>query len=100
MIQTMISNNHHNIYNVGNYIKGGKIRENICHLSDKDKAAEKIILQMRLTEGVNRDILNINVGNEKIDEYIRMWYMREVGENVAFTADGMDVSNYILSDLI
>ena len=55
---------------------------------------------MRLTEGVNRDILNINVGNEKIDEYIRMGYMQQLGENVAFTTDGMDVSNYILSDLI
>ena len=91
---------YNNIYNVGNYIKGGKIRENICRLSDADKAEEKIILQMRLTEGVNRDILNINVGNEKIDEYIRLGYMHQVGENVAFTADGMDVSNYILSDLI
>lgn len=93
-------NRYNNIYNVGNYIKGGKIRENICHLSDKDKAEEKIILQMRLTEGVNRDILNINVGNEKIDEYIRMGYMQQLGENVAFTTLGMDVSNYILSDLI
>ncbi|MBR2471206.1 MAG: radical SAM family heme chaperone HemW [Clostridia bacterium] len=91
---------YNNIYNVGKYIKGGKIRENICHLSDKDKAEEKIILQMRLTEGVNRDILNINVGNEKIDEYIRMGYMQTVGDKVAFTTDGMDVSNYILSDLI
>ena len=91
---------YNNIYNVGNYIKGGKIRENICHLSDKDKAAEKIILQMRLTEGVNRDILNINVGNEKIDEYIRLGYMQQVDGKVAFTTLGMDVSNYILSDLI
>ena len=91
---------YNNIYNVGKYIKGGEIRENICRLSDKDKAEEKIILQMRLTEGVNRDILNINVGNEKIDEYIRMGYMRRVGDKVAFTTDGMDVSNYILSDLI
>lgn len=91
---------YNNIYNVANYIKGGKIRENICHLSDADKAEEKIILQMRLTEGVNRDILNINAGNEKIDEYIRLGYMHQVGDNVAFTPDGMDVSNYILSDLI
>ena len=55
---------------------------------------------MRLTEGVNRDILNINVGNEKIDEYIRMGYMHETGNKVAFTVSGMDISNYILSDLI
>jgi len=91
---------YNNIYNVEKYIKGGKIHENICRLSAEDKAEEKIILQMRLTEGVNRDILNINVGNEKIDEYIRMGYMQTVGDKVAFTTDGMDVSNYILSDLI
>ncbi len=91
---------YNNINNVWEYIKGEKKRENVCVLSDEDKAAEKIILGMRLTEGVNRDILNINVGNKKIDEYIRRGYMRTVGEKVGFTVEGMDVSNYILSDLI
>lgn len=56
---------------------------------------EKIMLGMRLTKGVDRALIEKDIG-----QYLASGYLRTDGKNVAFTPKGMLISNYILSEII
>lgn len=56
---------------------------------------EKIMLGMRLTNGVDKSLIK-----NDISQFINSGYLKINGSNVAFTPKGMLISNYILSEII
>ena len=65
-------------------------------LSDIDVTNERIMLGLRLEEGIRPDDPFI----KKADKYIKGGFMEYTDGILRFTDDGILVSNYILSDLI
>ena len=65
-------------------------------LTEYDIKTEKIIMGLRLTEGVPQELIS----EEKADFYIKNGFMKRIGNRIRFTEKGFDVSNTILSDLI
>ena len=65
-------------------------------LTKEDILTEKIIMGLRLTEGIPQEL----VSSEKAALYIKNGFMERVESNIRFTLKGFDVSNTILSDLI
>ena len=63
-------------------------------MADEDFRVEQLIMGLRLTEGVNKNLV------KDADIYIKHGFMERVGENIRFTTKGFDVSNEILSKLI
>ena len=88
---------YNNIPSPEKYISSKNIRENIIILSEHDKKTEKLIMGMRLKEGVNEEFAN---NKESLEKYISLGFIERKGYNIFFTDKGFDVSNYILSDLI
>ena len=65
-------------------------------LTENDIKTEKIIMGLRLTEGVPQEL----IPEEKAAFYIKNGFMKKNLNRVSFTEKGFDVSNTILSDLI
>lgn len=90
-----------NIKGIEEYISSpGKIRENICVLSEYDKTEERLIMGMRLEEGAEYELIRILGTEDILKKYIAMGYIKKENEKIKFTDRGFDVSNYILSELI
>lgn len=60
-----------------------------------DMEQERVMLGLRLNQGVNKELLN--PGYKK---FVNMGLMCERGDNIALTPKGMLVSNYIISELL
>lgn len=56
---------------------------------------ERIMLGLRLKKGIKKDFIKAD-----LTPYIKLGYMEEKGENIAFTPKGFLVSNTILSEII
>lgn len=75
-------------------------------VSPHDILCEKIMLGMRLDEGVNFDALTREHGTEANDcrnalaRYVDRGFVKKSGSSLAFTNDGMYVSNAILADVL
>ncbi len=88
----------YNVAPIDEYIKrieetGSAVAEETV-LTCEDKEAERLIMGLRLTEGIDKNLV------KDADVYIKHGFMESVGENIRFTTKGFDVSNEILSKLI
>ncbi len=75
-------------------------KENIEILTERDKLVEKLIMGMRLSEGVEKDTVKQLGTEKKLDSFIKNGFVQENNEKISFTPKGINVSNYILSELI
>lgn len=103
---------YHSPYNTQKYITAVKSQnfhnlELDCNTIDKNEAIEEyIILRMRLTEGISgtefEDKFNssFSVYEKKILPFVKSGHIEYTNERYHFTAEGFDVSNYILSSII
>ena len=73
------------------------MKENVITLSEDDKKTEKLIMGMRLSEGVSEEFAK---NKEALEKYIKLGYILKKNGIISFTDKGFDVSNYILSDII
>ncbi len=83
-------------YLQGNFTAGGET------LSEHDILCEKIMLGMRLDEGIDTSVLG-NTAKPYIDgllRYVPMGLVRQNGDRISFTSDGMYVSNTILAEIL
>lgn len=80
--------------------RGQSVKENSIILTERDVLVEQLIMGMRLCEGVNKSIFEKLNCQNKIKKYTEAGYMVEKNGKIAFSVNGFDVSNYILSDLI
>lgn len=72
----------------------GGAREEAVTLTKADMRVERIIMGMRLTEGIPAEYI------KQPERYIKGGYMEKIGNNIRFTVAGFDVSNAILAELI
>lgn len=88
----------YNVAPIDAYIKRIKETSNATEeetvLTAEDVKVEKIIMGLRLKEGINAGLI------KDADIYLNAGFMESVGENIRFTTKGFDVSNEILSKLI
>ena len=88
-----------NVCSIEKYINGGG-HENIETLTEHDRFVENLIMGMRLSGGVRETVVQ-NLGNgERLEYFIKTGFVQRKGNNIAFTQKGINVSNYILSELI
>ena len=71
-------------------------------ISDHDALCEKIMLGMRLCEGVDLSALNsdCSVYKKKLEAFSSSGHIKSNGNSLSFTDEGMYVSNYILSEVL
>ena len=71
-------------------------------ISDHDALCEKIMLGMRLCEGVDLSALNSDcrVYEKKLEAFSSSGHIKSNGNSLSFTDEGMYVSNYILSEVL
>ena len=93
----MFGKRYNNILSPEKYIASENVKENIITLSSDDKKTEKLIMGMRLSEGVSEEFA---VNKEALEKYIGLGYILRKDGTISFTDKGFDVSNYILSDII
>ncbi|MFA7636658.1 MAG: radical SAM family heme chaperone HemW [Monoglobales bacterium] len=88
---------YNNILSPEKYISCDNPRENITELSDTDKKIERIIMGMRLSEGVEETLIQ---NKDMLEKYVGLGYIVREKGRISFTDEGFDISNYILSDII
>ena len=94
-----------NSRDIGAFLRGEDITEEIATLTDEDVRAEYIMLGLRLAEGIDTEEFSRRFG-EKIEEnpttrrYIENGFMRLSDGRLAFEDKGFLVSNSILADII
>ncbi len=88
---------YNNILSPWEYISRTDIKENVLVLTELDKKTEKLIMGMRLSEGISEEYAENKTVMEK---YIQFGYIIRENGKIHFTDKGFDVSNYILSDII
>ena len=77
--------------------KGRGCLENRVTITGQEAALEKIIMGMRLNEGVDETLLG---QHPKLEQYIQSGFLYRNKGRICFTMRGFDVSNAILADLI
>ncbi len=82
-----------NISNVDEYIKIINPIESEIILSDIDKQEEYYMLGLRMLKGVKDN------GNPNIPRLISEGLLKKNGENVCLTSRGLDIANYVISEL-
>ena len=94
-----------NTESLSDYLTG--IRRGTCEaVSSHDILCESIMLGMRLDEGVDFSALARRHGDEAygyrdaLARYINHGLVKKIGSSLAFTDDGMYVSNAILADVL
>ncbi len=93
----MFGRRYNNILSPEEYIASENVKENVITLSEDDKKTEKLIMGMRLSEGVSEEFAK---NKEALEKYIKLGYILKKNGIISFTDKGFDVSNYILSDII
>ena len=83
-----------NAEDIDGYLHGKDIKCNIQKIDDAELKKEKIMLGLRMSDGI------LYEKNAKIDKYIKLGYMERTGKNVRLTEKGIDISDYIFSDLM
>lgn len=89
-----------NEHSVDGYIekinRSGTGTVNKTVLTDEDMKTEKIIMGLRLTEGIEESLLPVS----KTEWLIKGGFMERCGSRIRLTARGFDVSNAVLTELI
>lgn len=93
----MFGKRYNNVLSPEEYIASENVKENVITLSEQDKKTEKLIMGMRLKEGVNEEFAE---NKKALEKYIMLGYILRKNGTISFTDKGFDVSNYILSDII
>ncbi len=75
-------------------------KENVEILTPHDLLVERLIMGMRLTSGADKDIVTRLGTDEKLDNFIKNGFVEEKEGKILFTQKGINISNYILSELI
>ena len=88
-------------YDINEFLSG-KTVDDCEQISQHDMTCEKIMLGMRLDEGVC--FSDFGEDGEKyariLDNYADKGFVRKAGGVYSFTDEGMYVSNFILSDML
>ncbi|WP_099203171.1 radical SAM family heme chaperone HemW [Miniphocaeibacter massiliensis] len=86
--------------------KGEKPLSNIEKLNTKDKIFEKIIMNMRLTKGVNINELKetfgydiIKLNKNILENYMKLGFIEIINGNILFTQSGFNISNKFFVDI-
>ena len=90
-----------NTCDIEKYLRGEYL-ENEETVSEHDILCEKIMLGMRLSEGVNFDTLGAKSleYKKRLESFISSGHINRFGNSLSFTDEGMYVSNYILSETL
>lgn len=102
------------VRNIEAYIKGVgdpasrvNLTEGLEQISGRAQLGEYIMLRLRLNEGISLSEVTRRYGvdfaslyGKKADKYIKYGYMVKKGDYIFLTAQGMFISNYILSDIL
>lgn len=68
---------------------------NIVDDGDGGSEEERVMLGLRLSKGISRSFVHKDYSN-----FVKLGLIRELGENISLTPQGMLVSNYIISELL
>lgn len=84
-----------------------KLREEVVTVSKKSQMEEFMFLGLRLMQGVSKDAFYNQFGYTMdeiyggiIKKHVEQGLLRQEGQRVFFTAEGIDVSNYVLADFL
>ena len=76
------------------YISSTDAVANKTVLTDADRYEERYMLGLRLRKGIRYD------GNSNVPRLIRAGLLEKHGENIRLTERGMDIANYVITELI
>ncbi len=82
-----------NVEDIDEYIKRANARETEVSLTETDKREEYYMLGLRMLEGVKDD------GNPKIPLLLDAGLLAREGERVRLTNRGMDIANFVITEL-
>lgn len=83
-----------NISSIKGYTEKEETEEFREYIDENEKKKERVMLGLRLKSGIPYE------KNPKTDKFIEQGFMQRCGENVRLTRRGIDISNYIFSELI
>ena len=94
-----------NTSDMDEYLSGDALKK-VEKIPPRDVLCEKIMLNMRLNEGCDFKKLENEFGTDAIKyrnallKYVPSGHVKENGDIVSFSDNGMYISNYILSDIL
>ncbi len=85
-----------NARNISAYIHGENIRTDIEIITEEEKRREKIMLGLRLSDGIPEDLLD----ESKVSSFKRAGYLTVADGRVSLTTEGFFLSNLIISEFL
>lgn len=95
-----------NSRDINAFLEGKDITEERYEVSSEEHVREYVMLGLRLADGLDMDEYQLltkrsfKVDFPRTDEFARMGFLKEVNGRIAFTTEGVFVSNAILSDML
>ena len=95
-----------NSRDINAFLEGKDITEERYEVSSEEHVREYVMLGLRLADGLDMDEYQLltkrsfKVDFPRTDEFVRMGFLKEVNGRIAFTTEGVFVSNAILSDML
>jgi oxygen-independent coproporphyrinogen-3 oxidase len=75
-------------------------------IDTEEKMYEYVILGLRMTKGIKKEDFygrfNVNIMDkykEVLEKYIKKGYLKDENGYISFSEKGLDISNYILSEI-
>lgn len=85
---------YNNINDVSEYINKGYVRENDEYIDEEEKKREKYMLSLRMLDGIEEE------ENPKLEKLIKAGLLKKENGRISLTEKGIDISNYVFSELI
>jgi len=85
---------YNNISDVQEYIKKSDVRENIQYIDENEKKRERYMLSLRMLDGIEDE------DNPKFEKLINAGLLKRENGRISLTEKGIDISNYVFSELI
>ena len=83
-----------NICDINKYIKSNTPKEFEEYISADERKRERYMLRLRMMDGIEKE------ESEKIQKLVSEGLLEEVGGRIRLTKRGIDISNYVFSELI
>lgn len=83
-----------NICDIKEYIQKENVTEFCEYIDEDEKNREQYMLQLRMSDGIEKE------ENPKIDALIEKGLLEEVNGRIRLTKRGIDISNYVFSELM
>ncbi len=83
-----------NVCGIEEYIKSEDAKQFSEYIDEQEKKRERYMLALRMADGIEKD------ENPKIYELIKKGLLEDMGGRVRLTKRGIDISNYVFSELI